>query len=69
LGTPGFTLEELPDLLTSMVQGAVAEPQVLPALHKLAGSGSSQAYLLFACARPQASSAMHDTMNVVVSRF
>src|SRR5215813_7681364 len=50
LGTPGFTLEELPDLVMSTVQGAVADPQVLAALHMLSGWASSQTYLLFFCA-------------------
>jgi hypothetical protein len=53
----------------SIVHGAEAEPQVFAALHMLAGSASSHAYLLFACARPQASSTMHDMMNVVASCF
>ena len=37
LGMPGFTLEELPALVMSTVQGADAEPQVLAAVHRLAG--------------------------------
>jgi hypothetical protein len=36
LGTSGFTLAELADLLTSTVQVDEIEPQVLAALHKLA---------------------------------
>jgi hypothetical protein len=47
LGIPGLTLDELPALVMSMVQGALADPQVLAAVHMLAGSASSQAYLLF----------------------
>jgi len=48
LGMPGFTLEELPALVMSTVHGAEAEPQVFAAVHMLAGSASSHAYLLFA---------------------
>ena len=47
LGMPGLTFEELPALVMSIVQGAEAEPQVLAALHRLAGCASSQTYLLF----------------------
>src|SRR5271165_5559078 len=47
LGIPGFTLEELPDLVMSTVQGAEAEPQVLAAVHMPAGFASSHTYLLF----------------------
>src|SRR5664279_2024135 len=50
LGIPGFTLDELPDLVMSTVHGAEAEPQVLAALHRLAGCASSHTYLLFFCA-------------------
>src|SRR5689334_20255774 len=49
-GIPGFTLAELPDLVTSIVHGDEAEPQVLAALHMLSGCFSSQAYLFFFCA-------------------
>src|SRR5215467_4181224 len=45
---PGLTLDEFPAFVMSIVQGAEAEPQVLAAVQRLAGSGSSQAYLLFA---------------------
>jgi hypothetical protein len=68
-GTLGLTLAELPDLVMLTVQGFVAEPQVLSAVHKLAGSGSLHANLLLACARPQASSTMHTTIRVVAMRF
>jgi hypothetical protein len=66
-GTLGLTLAELPALVMLTVQGFVAEPQVLFALHKLAGSGSLHANLLRACARPQASSTMQDTISTVLS--
>ncbi len=49
-GMPGLTLEELPALVTSMVQGAEAEPHVLAASHCLLVVASSQTYLLFFCA-------------------
>jgi hypothetical protein len=68
-GTLGLTLAELPALVMLTVQGFVAEPQVLAALHKLAGSGSSHANLLLACARLQASSTMHDMMSIVAICF
>ena len=68
-GTLGLTLAELPDLVMLTVQGFVAEPQVLSAVHKLAGSGSLHANLLLACVKPQASSTMHDTMSNVASCF
>jgi hypothetical protein len=64
LGIPGLTLAELPDLVTSIVQGDVAEPQVLAALHRLSGVGSSQTNLLLACARLQASSTMETATSV-----
>jgi hypothetical protein len=66
---PGLTLEELPALVMSTVHGAEAEPHVFAEVHMLAGSASSQAYLLFACAGLQASNMMHDTMSVVASCF
>src|ERR1039457_3765936 len=50
LGTPGFTLDELPDLVMSTSHGVEAETQVLAAVHILAGCASSQTYLLFFCA-------------------
>ncbi len=40
LGIPGFTLEELADLVMSILHADEAEPQVLAALHKLSGCGS-----------------------------
>ena len=46
LGIPGFTLAESADLVTSIVQGDEAEPQVLAALHMLSGCASSHTYLL-----------------------
>jgi hypothetical protein len=48
----GFTLAELADLVTLIVHGDEAEPQVLAALHIVSGCGSSHMYLLFACASP-----------------
>src|SRR5664279_1847630 len=65
LGTPGLTLDELPDLVMSTVQGAAVEPQVLAALHTLAGWASSQTYLLFfcACAAVAINNAMHAHEN------
>ena len=42
--TFGVAVDELAVRLTSTVQGAEAEPQVLLALHRLAGLGSAQAY-------------------------
>jgi hypothetical protein len=68
-GTLGLTLAELPDLVMLTVQGFVAEPQVLSALHKLAGSGSLHANRLLAWAKPQASSTIHTTIKVVAMRF
>src|SRR5271169_5172213 len=60
LGISGFTLDELPALVMSTLQGADAEPQVLAALHMLAGCASSHTYLLFfwACAVAEASNTM-----------
>jgi hypothetical protein len=49
-GISGLTLDELPALVISTVQGAEADPQVLAAVHRIAGSGSSHTYLLFFCA-------------------
>jgi len=68
-GTLGLTLAELPALVMLTVQGLVAEPQVLSAVHKLAGSGSLHANLLFACARPHVNSTIHTTIKVVAMRF
>src|SRR3954470_8425338 len=48
-GTLGFTDALPPDFLISILQDWVAEPQVLAAVHKSCGFGSSQAYLLLAC--------------------
>jgi hypothetical protein len=49
-GMLGFTLADVFDLVTSIVHGDDADPQVLPALHMLSGFGSSHTYLLFFCA-------------------
>jgi hypothetical protein len=50
LGMPGFTLEELADLVMSIVHEDEVEPQVLAAVHMLSGCPSSHTYLLFFCA-------------------
>ena len=63
LGMPGLTLEDWPALVMSIVHGADAEPQVLAAVHKLAGSGSSHAYLLLAWAKVLAKNTIQTTTS------
>src|SRR5664279_312629 len=68
LATPGFTLDELPDLVMSTVHGAEAEPQVLAAVHMLAGCASSHTYLLFfcACAMVATSNRVHGNKSAII---
>jgi hypothetical protein len=49
-GTLGLTDEPSPDFRTLIVQTAELDPQVLAAVHKSSGLGSSQAYFLLASA-------------------
>jgi hypothetical protein len=67
LGMPGFTSEEVPDLVTSIVHEDEGEPQVLAALHMLSGRSSSHTYLLFfcACTVAQIRKTTHDKNNTL----
>jgi hypothetical protein len=65
LGIPGFTLDDVPDLVTSIVHEDEGDPHVLASLHMVSGCFASHTYLLFfcACTVVQISKTTHDKDN------